>query len=144
MLLYVSIHQTFKIWVIPFYNAQPSLVTVLKLVHEEEPSMDPPRSYADAVTAGVNGQPESSRASSRSRDVAFKQSGSEDQGKKYYIQSQNDLYQTNEFIKFLIPWGIGATLVMAWQLWATFMSVIGAFLGKPVTWAADSGILKKD
>ena len=55
--------------------------------------------------------------------------------KKYYITSQNDLYQTDEFIKFIsLPRGIGATLVRLWQIAATLICIIMAKLFEPVTW----------
>ena len=54
---------------------------------------------------------------------------------KYYIQSQNDLYQTSEFVKFAAPWGLGASAVILWGFIATFWCVVGALLGWPVTWA---------
>lgn len=44
---------------------------------------------------------------------------------QYYIQSQNDLYQTSEWIKFLVPWGIGSLIMVLWQFCATFMCVMG-------------------
>lgn len=53
--------------------------------------------------------------------------------RKYLITSQEDFYQTNEFVKFFAPWGIGATFVLLWQFVATFFCVIGAFLGVPFT-----------
>ncbi|KAK4505685.1 hypothetical protein PRZ48_003650 [Zasmidium cellare] len=53
--------------------------------------------------------------------------------RKYYIQSQNDLYQTDQFVKFFAPWGIGVTVVLLWHFWATFACVMGAYLGQPIT-----------
>ncbi|KXT15579.1 hypothetical protein AC579_9964 [Pseudocercospora musae] len=53
--------------------------------------------------------------------------------RKYYIQSQNDLYQVDQFVKFFAPWNIGTTLVILWHFWATFFCVIGAQLGRPFT-----------
>ncbi|KAJ4303293.1 hypothetical protein N0V90_002186 [Kalmusia sp. IMI 367209] len=52
---------------------------------------------------------------------------------KYYIQSQNDLYQTDEFVKFLIPpsW----IIVWLWQFWATAFCLLGAAALWPITWA---------
>ena len=54
---------------------------------------------------------------------------------KYYIQSQNDLYQTDEFVKFLIPpsW----ILVWLWQFWATFFCALGATALWPITYAEE-------
>ena len=56
---------------------------------------------------------------------------------RYYIASQNDLYQTSEWIKFVLPWSIGCTILVLAQLWATAMCVLGAVVGWPVTWAEE-------
>jgi hypothetical protein len=50
-----------------------------------------------------------------------------------YIAAQNDLYQVDQFIKFVMPWGVGLGLVMVWHYFATMMCVVGAFCGRPVT-----------
>ena len=52
----------------------------------------------------------------------------------YLIQSQNDLYQVNEFVKFTSQFGILSVLVYAWQLLATLLCVLGAGLFWPVSW----------
>ena len=52
----------------------------------------------------------------------------------YLIQSQNDLYQVNEFVKFVSQLGVLSVLVYAWQLGATLLCVIGAGLFWPVSW----------
>ncbi len=52
----------------------------------------------------------------------------------YLIQSQNDLYQVNEFVKFASQFGILSVFVYAWQLLATLLCVIGAGLFWPVSW----------
>ncbi|KAK7180930.1 hypothetical protein DPSP01_000602 [Paraphaeosphaeria sporulosa] len=65
---------------------------------------------------------------------------------KYYIQSQNDLYQTDEFVKFVIPpsW----IFVWLWQFWATFFCFLGAVALWPISyaeqWAWDEGESRKD
>jgi hypothetical protein len=51
---------------------------------------------------------------------------------KYHIASQEDLYQTNELLRFVLPGG--ATLLWVWQLFATFLCIVGAVLLAPVTW----------
>jgi hypothetical protein len=51
---------------------------------------------------------------------------------KYYIDSQQDLYQLNEFVKFV--WPGGATLLMLWQWMNTILSIVGALLLAPLTW----------
>lgn len=56
---------------------------------------------------------------------------------RYYIASQNDLYQTTEWIKFVLPWSIGYTLLVLAHFWATAMCVLGAMVGWPITWAEE-------
>ena len=108
MLLYVGIHQLFKIQLIPYYAAPVKLTTVLTLTH------DP---------AGLGRAP---RRLEREEPRSL--------SSKYYIQSQNDLYQTSEFVKFAVPWGFGITAVMFWHFFATLMCVVGATVFSPVTW----------
>ena len=93
LLLYVSIHQIFRIWAIPFFSAPVSLVTVLQLVKQKQ--YDPPR---------------------------------------YLIRSQNDLYQVNEFVKFVSQFGILSALVIVLQLMATMGCVLGAMVFWPISW----------
>ncbi|KAF2267400.1 hypothetical protein CC78DRAFT_490255 [Lojkania enalia] len=88
LLLYVTVSQIFRIWVIPFYYAPVKLVTVLELEHNKS-----------------NG--------------------------KYYIDSQNDLYQVDEFVKFVAPGGW--VLVRLWQFWATIFCFLGAVTLLPVS-----------
>ncbi|KAJ9664874.1 hypothetical protein H2201_005095 [Coniosporium apollinis] len=87
--LYVHLSQIFRIWLIPFYSAPVTLVTVLQLVHSSKTN-------------------------------------------RYYISSQNDLYQVDQFVRFFWPGGV--LVVWAWQIWATVFSVLGALLLAPVTW----------
>jgi len=51
---------------------------------------------------------------------------------KYTITSQEDLYQTTEFVKFF--WPGGSSFVWLWQLMATVMCMAGALVFAPVTW----------
>lgn len=90
LILYVSISQVFRIWVLPFYAAPVDLVTVIQLEHNESDS-------------------------------------------KYYITGQNDLYQTDEWVKF-IPLAPGVSLlVRALQLMATMFCVVATYVFWPVT-----------
>ena len=54
--------------------------------------------------------------------------------KRYYIQSQNDLYQVDQFIRFLLPWGIGTTLILIWHWFASLCCILGARLLAPLRW----------
>lgn len=60
---------------------------------------------------------------------------------KYFIQSQHDLYQFNEFVKFV--WPGGATVLWVWQQIATLVCVIGSLLLAPVTRLEQKLALKK-
>ncbi|KAI5367685.1 hypothetical protein Slin15195_G028160 [Septoria linicola] len=53
--------------------------------------------------------------------------------RKYYIKSQNDLYQVDQFFQFFAPWRIGTAIVLFWHFWATLFCVVLASLGKPFT-----------
>ncbi|KAL2869670.1 uncharacterized protein BJX67DRAFT_319312 [Aspergillus lucknowensis] len=57
---------------------------------------------------------------------------------RYYIRKQEDLYQTSEFIKFVMPLG-GHFLVMMWHTFASLFSVVGVFALWPIMWAEDRG-----
>ncbi|KIW24499.1 uncharacterized protein PV07_10210 [Cladophialophora immunda] len=157
--LYVSIHQNFKLWVVPFYNAPVKLVTVLQLTTDPTPMPPEPQETLQLMTTteldnrkvsdtGVNITPDSSqsgasggkhwtlRNTAGSTSITFRKDAADgDSDKvKYYIQSQNDLYQTTEFIKFLVPWGIGAFLVITWQFCATMFCVIGTKIYDLLMW----------
>lgn len=58
----------------------------------------------------------------------------------YYIKRQEDLYQTSEFIKFLLP-HVGHWLVSAWHLFATFFCIIGVVALWPMLWLEENGYL---
>ncbi len=53
---------------------------------------------------------------------------------KFYIRSQNDLYQVDQFFRFLSPLGVGGLLLLVVQLLATGACVVGAMLGGPIAW----------
>lgn len=52
---------------------------------------------------------------------------------KYFIRSQEDLYQTDEWIKFLLPFHIGVTMVGIWQWIATLCCIVGANVFGPLS-----------
>lgn len=52
---------------------------------------------------------------------------------RYYIAKQEDLYQTSEFVKFVLPWG-GSSLVVFWQMMATVFCVLGAYGYWAIAW----------
>lgn len=58
----------------------------------------------------------------------------------YYITKQEDLYQTSEFVKFILP-HVGHWIVLAWHLFATIFCVIGVTLLRPMLWLEENGYL---
>lgn len=140
MILYVSIHQTFKMWLVPFYKAQASLVTVLHLTQDPEHQRHRGRqTQLQDVEQKENEPSKFGQAKQKKCADASDGSNSRGIGKKYYIQSQNDLYQTSEWIKFVVPFGVGVTLLMVWQFLSTILCTIGAIVGWPITWLEENG-----
>ncbi|PYH47001.1 uncharacterized protein BP01DRAFT_390653 [Aspergillus saccharolyticus JOP 1030-1] len=62
-------------------------------------------------------------------------------GKRYYIKKQEDFYQPSEFIKFVLPWGIGQLLVLAAQTWATLFCIVGCAVFWPLVWLEEKGVV---
>ncbi|KAJ5220522.1 hypothetical protein N7468_009726 [Penicillium chermesinum] len=58
----------------------------------------------------------------------------------YYITQQEDLYQTSEFVKFILP-HVGYWLVLGWHLIATLFCVLGSFFLWPMLWLEENGYL---
>ncbi|KAF2845192.1 hypothetical protein T440DRAFT_282308 [Plenodomus tracheiphilus IPT5] len=54
---------------------------------------------------------------------------------KYYISAQNDLYQTDQFVKFVLP-GVWVFIALLGFL-ASCGCAVGALLGGPVTWVEE-------
>ena len=120
MVLYVGMSQVFAIWAIPTHRSEVTLVTVLHLTNDYVP---PTKASIDAAHG-----PDEQRVS----NVAEK-SGHRP---KYYITSQNDLYQTDQFIKFVLPWFW--ILVPLWQTFATYFCVVLSYAFYPVTWLEEN------
>ncbi|TKX20401.1 hypothetical protein C1H76_7211 [Elsinoe australis] len=118
--LYVGITQVFAIWLVPFHRSEVSLVTVLHLEHRND-------RLGLAVGAGTGA--ESGESSVVNLDLDASGAGA---GGKWYITSQNDLYQTDQFMRFLVPQL--AWMVEVWQVIATWVCVVCSYLFEPVTW----------
>ncbi|QPH02577.1 hypothetical protein C2857_006789 [Epichloe festucae Fl1] len=108
--LFVKIRQTFAIFFIPLYRARVRLVTVLDLEQRASSST----TAAAAVT--------------ESREPSAP--GQQDRA-KYYIAAQEDLYQMNDCVQFLVP-RVGQHIWRLWQLFSTLLCVLGAVLLLPV------------
>jgi hypothetical protein len=123
LILYVNVQQTFRlVWLWPIYHpAHVSLVTVLKLVH-------------------VSGEFEhlSADRSTSPTYAAVADPDHDTKPNRYLIASQDDRYQTSEFVKFFglrwIHW-----MMLAWQYFAMVFCIIGASIGRPLIWYLDGG-----
>lgn len=133
--LYVDIHQHFKLFLVPFYDADVRLTTVLHLAEGDAsgPSSVATKRFQNRYRTHSDKPFSYAAVADPRKDTLEVASNGDEQGKVYYITSQDDLYQTSEWIKFLVPWGIGSTLLVAWQLFATLQCAIGALLLFPIT-----------
>ncbi|KAJ5321648.1 hypothetical protein MYU51_013287 [Penicillium brevicompactum] len=57
--------------------------------------------------------------------------------KIYHISKQEDLYQSSEFVKFIMP-HIGHWLIYGWHLVATLFCVVGVTLLWPILWLEEN------
>ena len=155
--LYVDIHQHFRLWIVPFYDADVRLTTILQLAEGDDSGPDSASASNHIARLGRRSKPELTHSEkpfsyapvadpNRPDNGAEKlgldvnsSSSSNDDTTRYYITSQNDLYQTSEWIKFLLPFGIGHALVLAWMFFATFQSLLGAMLLWPITLLLERG-----
>jgi hypothetical protein len=142
MLLYLSIQQSSQIPIIPFYKAETSSVTIFKLTTDPDPVIQS-KSEQNMQESREEGMGKASSSSKTSKAVALKEKNHNGQSgqkaiKKYYIQSQNDLYQSSEWMRLVLPYGIGAILLETWQFMVTILCVIGAVSGRPISWMQET------
>ncbi|KAF3482605.1 uncharacterized protein GIQ15_05364 [Arthroderma uncinatum] len=151
LLLYVTVSQIFRIFIVPFYTAPVTLTTVLQLAKSTEkvergsifqqglkaPVVELTNSNTDLLAS----PPASISSSSSTQDEELTIQPTKSTKTLYYIASQNDLYQPNEFIKFVVPFGIGSSLVLFWHAFATVFCVIASFVFYPIAWAEEKGML---
>ncbi|RSM00367.1 hypothetical protein CDV31_011817 [Fusarium ambrosium] len=116
-LLYVSLRQTFAVWFIPLYKAPVRLVSVLQLTQ-----LSPDSSEDDVPEK----QPTNKRNGKPGNVKPRRQ-----QKPKYFIASQEDLYPVNDCIQFILP-GLGPFLWTLWQLYSTWLCVVGSLIFLPV------------
>jgi hypothetical protein len=154
--LYVAMHQRFALWIVPFYAARVHLVTVLHLVAEmeEQEKVSVPGgglpSYAQAaasrqplLSGGRKDPAVTFDGNAVSVAVATPTTNQVDHQpqpvKKYYIAKQEDLYQINEWIKFLVPFGIGNALVNGYMLLVTLICAVSSVVTLPIVYVATAG-----
>ncbi|KAF7588508.1 hypothetical protein BBP40_005644 [Aspergillus hancockii] len=116
--LYVNMSQIFTIWIIPFHVAPVTLTTVLDLT--TDPTGETPNRGRYTDTDAVDGKVANGHH------------------KLYYISRQEDLYQTSEFVKFILP-HVGQWIVLALHSFATVFCVLGVFVWWPFVWMEEKG-----
>ncbi len=135
--LYLSISQVFAIWFIPFYRAPVHLITVIDLVQRPTGNNDQISRGSHGSHQGTNHASEHDMPSyaevaaappSNSRQVSWS-TGEDDsavgQGQmQYMIARQEDFYQVNEFLKFILPL-VGAPGWAVWQIMSTLICAVG-------------------
>ncbi|KAG6031389.1 hypothetical protein E4U41_007581 [Claviceps citrina] len=120
--LVVQLRQTFAIFFVPLYRARVRLVTVLHL--EQRAAWPPDETVShEAITEG--------RPPAPGHDE-------QQQHKRYYIARQEDFYQLNDCVEFLIP-RLGQHLWAVWQLLSTALCVLGAVLFLPLYYFLNRG-----
>jgi hypothetical protein len=156
-LIYLTIFQIFSVWFIPFYRAPVRLVTVLHLapytassdnkgegippppydaaqekLHAVQEGAEP--SYA-AVTSGDAPAATSTSPTSSTAEGSGSGSGSGGSGDsgptRYVIAKQQDLYQVNEFVKF-VSLAPGSAIASFLQLFATLVCLAGVVVLGPL------------
>ncbi|KAL2189720.1 hypothetical protein L209DRAFT_722611 [Thermothelomyces heterothallicus CBS 203.75] len=139
-LLYLTIFQVFSIWFIPFHRAPVRLVSVLHLTPSSArseaatPSPPPPYDAAQEKRQAVQEGAEPSYAAVTAGDAPASDAASSSAAgppTRYVIDRQQDLYQVNEFLRFvaLQPGSAAAGFL---QLVATLMCLLGATLLSPL------------
>ncbi|KAL9098344.1 MAG: hypothetical protein Q9163_005986, partial [Psora crenata] len=124
----------FRIWLLPFYAAPVELTTVMRLREVSTPTTTTSSTASSSSNTKIGG--DGSRGTSEIVD-GIGVVGDIAQGitTRYLIQSQNDLYQVNEFVKFISWFGLLSWLVLLSQFVATGFCVLGAAAFWPVSWA---------
>ncbi|KAB5532753.1 hypothetical protein GE09DRAFT_1291928 [Coniochaeta sp. 2T2.1] len=148
--LYVDISQRFSLWFVPFMVANVNLVCRLSLVKFEAESPSQKDSYRQI--ANGEKQPDHGHAllepiqngelPSFAEVAQSEQPLSDDTSDvevRYYVAKQEDLYQVNEWIKFIVPFGIGDAIISAGQLFATYLSLLGSIVFFPLVWILTHG-----
>jgi hypothetical protein len=151
--LYVDINQRMALFLVPFYAAHVNLVTRLDLVKAGGQSQaesyqqvaSRPHSGHGLAKAIDNGELPSFAevAKTKKRPLSCEhESASEPEPTsegQYYITKQEDLYQVNEWIKFIVPFGIGDFFISLGQQFVTALCLVGTIVFFPLVWILTHG-----
>lgn len=123
--MYVDIRQTFSLWFLPMYHAHVRLVTVLDLVASDDTD------FHDPLDRIIKQEREGGEKST----THLQHHHNGDGPRRYRIQRQEDLYQVNDFLKFLGGPGPLPFLWLLFQLQATAICVLMSMFVRLSPWA---------
>lgn len=127
--MYVDIRQTFSLWFIPMYHAHVRLVTVLDLVASDDAD------FHDPLDRIIKQEREGGEKSTAQLLHHHQHHHNGDRPRRYRIQRQEDLYQVNDFLKFLGGPGPLPFLWFLFQLQATAICVLMSLFVRLSPWA---------
>ncbi|KKZ61855.1 hypothetical protein EMCG_03644 [[Emmonsia] crescens] len=149
--LYVTLSQIFRLFIIPFYKANARFTVVLTLTPSAATQPQAPEADHSLSSSWLSGSdgfrsrgtPDHSpdRSSSHSYPHLEPMSQLPKTTPLYYISAQEDLYQISEVIKFVLPFGIGVFLMLAWHSFSTMFCVCAAWVLWPIVWAEEKELL---
>ncbi|OJD18184.1 hypothetical protein AJ78_01797 [Emergomyces pasteurianus Ep9510] len=149
--LYVTLSQIFRLFIIPFYQANVRVTVVLTLTPSTIPHPQASEaSYSlssSCLSASSGPRPSDTPERSTSGNFSHSHSHTEPQSQQsntttlYYISAQEDLYQISEVVKFVLPFGIGVILALAWHSFSTAFCVCAAWVLWPIVWAEEKELL---
>ena len=151
-LLYLRLHQTFSIWFLPFHQAPVRLISILHLTPTSangsasstdsrpyDAASEKRRSIQEGIEpsyAEVASGASRSRSGSRAGSTSSMASQHHHHGPtEYQIFKQEDVYQVNEFVKFVMM-APGAWTCGMIQLVVTLFCAVGELLLRPMMRAA--------
>lgn len=126
--MYVDIRQTFSLWFLPMYHAHVRLVTVLDLVASDDADFHDP---LDRIIQ----QDKDKEGDDKSTSQLQQHSHNGDEPRRYKIRRQEDLYQVNDYLKFLGGPGPLPFLWFLFQLQATALCVFMSMFVRLSPWA---------
>lgn len=136
--MYVDIRQTFSVWFIPMYKAHVRLVTVLDLVASDDADFHDPldRMIKQEMERDEKSTSQFLYHASLAHEHHHHHHGNNGSGpRRYKIQRQEDLYQVNDFLKFLGGPGPLPFLWFIFQLQATAICVLMSLFVRLSPWA---------
>lgn len=137
--MYVDIRQTFSLWFIPMYHAHVRLVTVLDLVANDDADFHDPldRIIKQEKEGGEKPTAQLLYHASLANENHHHNHHNNNKGhgpRRYKIHRQEDLYQVNEFLKFVGGPGPLPFLWFLFQMQATALCIFMSLFVRLSPW----------